>query len=126
MDKEKVILRLKDFGYEYDDAKDSASLDFAISKTSWSILNATNCADIPEGLTFVAMDMVCAEFLKIKKSFGQLTEIVFENVAKSISMGDTSITFAEEASPEQKFDVVVDYLLTGHEDEFLAYRKLVW
>lgn len=126
MDKEKVSLRLKDFGYEYDETNDSVSLDFAISKTTWSILNATNCAEIPEGLTFVAMDMACAEFLKIKKSFGQLTTIVFENVAKSINMGDTSITFSEEASPEQKFDIVVDYLLTGHEDEFLAYRKLVW
>lgn len=126
MEKADVIKRLRDFGYDYKEAESSDSLDFAISKTTWCILNATNCAEIPEGLSFIAIDMVCAEFLKIKKGFGQLTEIVFENVAKSVAMGDTNVTFADEATPEQKFDAAINYLLTGHEDDFLRYRKMVW
>lgn len=126
MEKAEVIKRLRDFGYDYYVEKDEHHLEFSISKASWSVLNATNCDSIPEGLMQIAIDMACAEFLQLKKGFGQLTTIVFESVAKSISEGDTSVTFVDGASPEQKFDAALAYLLTGHEGDFLRYRKLVW
>lgn len=125
MDKNEVIKRLLDFGYTYSE-KDADSLEYAVSKTKWHILNKTNLEDIPEGLKYVAMDMACAELLKLKKSFGQLEEIAFERIAKSIVMGDTNVTFADDASPEKQFDLAIHYLLTGHEDDFIRYRKMVW
>ena len=125
MDREQLIERLKEFAYTYVEA-DANMLDFEEHKTKWHILNATNCSEIPEGLMNIAIDMVCANFLKTKKGFGQLTEIDFENVANSIRIGDTNIQFANEASPEQKFDIAIEYMLNGHEQDFLAYRKMVW
>ena len=126
METEKIIERLKTFGYEYKELEDEYSLDFAVSKITWHILNNINNSSIPEGLMFIAIDMVCAEFLKIKKSFGELDNIDFEMIAQNIKLGDTNIQFVNEATPEQKFDAAIDYLLTGYESEFVRYRKLVW
>lgn len=126
MEKADVTKRLKDFGYEYKEDADGHALEFAISKASWSVLNDTNCDEIPEGLMNIAIDMACGEFLQLQKGFGKLTGIEFERVAKSISEGDTSVTFSEGATPEQKFDAAVGHLLTGHKGEFVRYRKLVW
>ena len=126
METEKIVERLKTFGYEYDEAEDAYSLDFAVSKVTWNILHNINQSTIPEGLMFIAIDMVCAEFLKIQKGFGKLDGIDFELIANNIKLGDTNIQFAAAATPEQKFDASIDYLLTGYESEFARYRKLVW
>ncbi len=126
MDNENVIKRLKTFGYEYDLNNDSYSIEFAIEKVTNHILNKTNCSEIPDGLNNIAIDMVCAEFLNLKKGFGQLTDFDFEMVAESVKLGDTNIQFAKGSTPEQKFDSCIGYLLTGHEDDFAKYRKLVW
>lgn len=126
METVKIIERLKTFGYEYIEKEDAYSLDFAMSKVTWNILNNINQSEIPEGLMFIAIDMVCAEFLKIKKGFGELDSIDFELIANNIKLGDTNIQFAPAATPEQKFDASIDYLLTGYESEFIRYRKLVW
>lgn len=126
MEKEKIIERLKSFGYEYKDDTDAFSLDFAIEKVTNHVLNKTNCSEIPERLINIAIDMVCAEFLKLKKGFGQLTDIEFEQVAQSIKLGDTNVQFPNEATAEQKFDAAINYLLSGHEDDFIRHRKMVW
>lgn len=126
METSKIIERLKTFGYVYDMQKDEYSLDFAVSKVTWDILNNINCSEIPEGLMYIAIDMACAEFLKIQKGFGMLDNIDFEMIAQNIKLGDTNIQFVNEATPEQKFDASINYLLTGYENEFARYRKLVW
>ena len=74
MEKNDVIKRLHDFGYEYDEEHDSFSLDMAMSKVTWSVLNKTNCYSIPDGLANIALDMACAEFLLLMKNFGRLTD----------------------------------------------------
>ena len=125
MERDKIVQRLEAFGYVYNDA-DDYSLDFAISKITMHILNDINCSEIPEGLMYVAIDMVCAEFLKIQKSFGRLDGIDFELIANTIKLGDTNVQFSNEATPEQKFDACVEYLLNAHTSEFARYRKLVW
>lgn len=126
MDRETIIKRLETMGYTYNPQTDEYALEFAEDRVTERILNAINDSEIPDGLSFLATDMVCAEFLKLKKGFGQLTEIQFEQIARTIKLGDTNIEFANDASPEQKFDAAINYLLTGHEDEFARYRKLVW
>lgn len=126
MEKGTIINRLNDFGYAYDMSKDDFSIEFAIEKVTQHILNATNCVEIPDGLNNIAVDMVCAEFLKLKKGFGQLTDIEFEQVASSIKLGDANVQFSNESTPEQKFDASISYLLNGHESDFARYRKLVW
>ena len=126
MELEKIIERLKQFGYSYVEDEDELFLAFEITKVTWYINSRTNLSDIPEGLIPIGIDMVCGNFFKMKKDFGQLTEIEFELITKSIQMGDTNITFADDVTPEQKFDTAINYLLNGHEEDFLRYRKLVW
>ena len=126
MELENIIKRLKDFGYEYNETTDAYSLEFAVDKVEYHILNQTNCSEVPEGLINIAIDMVCAEFLKIKKSFGQLSNFDFELVAQSIKLGDATVQLSNDATPEQKFDTAINYLLSGHDDDFIRYRKMVW
>lgn len=126
MELENITKRLKDFGYEYNETTDAYSLEFAMDKVEYHILNQTNCSEVPEGLTNIAIDMVCAEFLKIKKSFGQLSNFDFELVAQSIKLGDATVQLSNDATPEQKFDTAINYLLSGHDDDFIRYRKMVW
>ena len=125
MDKETIINRLKSLGYEYDYA-DDYSIEFTIEKATQQILNIINCSEIPEGLIKIAVDMVCAEFLKLKKGFGLLDNAKFEQIAHSIALGDTNIQFADGSTPEQKFDASIEHLLSGHQEDFIRYRKLVW
>lgn len=126
MELENIIKRLKDFGYEYNETTDAYSLEFAMDKVEYHILNQTNCSEVPEGLTNITIDMVCAEFLKIKKGFGQLSNFDFELIAQSIKLGDATVQLSNDATPEQKFDAAINYLLSGHTDDFIRYRKMVW
>ena len=125
MEKEKVINRLEHFGYKCEDS-DSNALDFTIVKTENHIFNMTNCKEIPEELLEMAIDMACAEFLKMKKAFGQLGNMDIEQFAKSISMGDVSISISDDMSPDKKFDTIIEYMLTGNEDDIIRHRRMVW
>lgn len=127
MELDKVIARLAMLGYTYDEEKDAGMLDYSIGWAMMRILNLTNQSEIPDGLCYKTMDIACAEFLKLKKGFGQLSEITFEAVAQSVSAGDTSINFSTDyANPEAAFDASIVYLLTLDEDEISKYRKMVW
>lgn len=126
MDRERIIKRLQSFGYEYDEQNDAFSLDFAMEKVKNHILNNINCSEIPEKLNEIAIDMACAEFLRIQKGFGKLDNIDFELIAHNIKLGDANVQFSNEATPEQQFDAAIGYLLNGHEDDFAAHRKMVW
>lgn len=125
MELEKIIKRLESLGYECKES-DEYALNFTMSKAEQHILNKINCSELPEELLLIAIDITCAEFLKLQKSLGLLTDKVFEKVANNIKMGDTQISFPTEATPEQKFDIALDSLLVGNDDDFIRFRKLVW
>jgi len=126
MEFETIIKRLKSFGYEYKEDVDAFPLDFTIVSVTNHVLCETNCTAIPDKLMNIAIDMVCAEFLKVKKGFGQLTDYEFEQIADSIKLGDATVQLSEGATPEQKFDAVIEHILSGHESDFIACRKMVW
>ena len=125
MENEKIIERLNSLGYVYVE-QDQTALEFCIQKITHHIFNVTNLTEIPIELNEIAIDMVCGEFLKLKAGMGLLDGITFERVIKSISEGDTNISFADETTPEQKFYAVIDYLLRGYESDFVRFRKMVW
>lgn len=126
MELENIIKRLDGFGYQYEEKTDAYMLEFAVEKATNHVLNNINASEMPEGLIHIAIDMVCAEFLMIKKGFGQLSDFTFEYIAQNVKLGDTNVQFASEATPEQKFDACINHLLTGHDDDFARYRKMVW
>lgn len=125
MTTEEIRKRLAMLGYTYN-AADEAMIEFCTGKVEEHIKAVTACASIPDDLTHTAIDMVCGEFLRLKKSVGQLTGYTFEQVASNVKLGDTSVSFAADASPEAQFDACVNYLISGHESDLYAYRKLVW
>lgn len=125
MERETIIKRLADFGYTYTD-KNEFTLSFTMEKVTNHILITTNQESIPEKLLKVAVDMVCGEFLLLLKQFGQLGDEDFEMIAHNIKLGDMSVQFANEATPEQQFETAVRYLINGHSADLLAFRRLVW
>lgn len=116
--------RLKSLGYEVADG-DRYAIDFAIEKVTWTIKNECNVTAIPDGLHNIAVDMVCGEFLSMKKGSGQLPEFDVESAIKSIKEGDTQITYAvgDMASP---VDWLINYLMNSGKPQFVTYRRFAW
>ena len=124
---EAVLNRLVSFGYTLKE-EDSWGIAFAMQKVESHIKNSCNITSIPDGLFYVAIDRVCGEFLFTAKQTGKLNidGLDFDSAIKQISEGDTSITFADDASTEAKFNQLVNYLLTLGEGDLVCYRKLKW
>lgn len=123
--------RLDSLGYTYDESKDKPILNqFVIPKIENHIKNMTNQSEVPEELNFVAIDMVCGEFLLAKKNSGQfgIAESQVENDLKKLTEGDVSYEYAitEGQSSDAKLDTLINYLIHGHEDELIRFRKLRW
>lgn len=125
---EEVKARLASFDYEVVES-DEYVLTFLIQKVENHIKNITNCFQVPEGLFNVAVDMVVGEFLLNKKSIGSLEGFNLEAAIKQIQEGDTSITYAigeGDLTPEQKLDLLIDYLMNRGKNELLSYRCIKW
>lgn len=117
-----VIKRLAFLGYTVTDA-DSWGLDFIISKVESKIKNDCNISSVSDGLHQIAVDMAVGEFLLSKKSTNQLTGFDIEGAVKSISEGDTSITFA--GNNEERMNQLIAYLSHDNAD-FSSYRCIKW
>lgn len=125
---EEVKARLASFDYEVVES-DEYMLTFLIQKVENHIKNITNCFRVPEGLFNVAVDMVVGEFLLNKKSIGSLEGFNLETAIKQIQEGDTSITYAigeGDLTPEQRLDLLIDYLMNRGKNELLSYRCIKW
>lgn len=124
---EGVIDRLVSFGYE-PSSDDVFPIAFDMEKSKNHILAQINHAVIPDGLTQVYVDMVCGEFMKAKYQAGQLASsgINTSDVIKSVTEGDTTVTFETSGSDEATFGGLINYLISGREGDLLCYRKLRW
>lgn len=123
-----VLKRLISLGYKYNDGSDDFALCFAIQKVENHIKNSCNTISIPDGLHQIAVDMICGEFLFAKKQTGQLqiAELDLTSAITSISEGDTSVTFDAASTDEEKFNQLLNVLMTKGEGEFVCFRKLSW
>ncbi|MGL5514386.1 MAG: hypothetical protein ACRDBM_14290 [Sporomusa sp.] len=122
--KDDVIERLLSFGYTVT-AADEWVLNYCIEKVTQHIKNNCNVAKVPDGLRYVAIDMICGEFLYGKKASGQSVGLDFEGVVKSVKEGDTTVTFNDSDSAEDKYDALVSYLMHT-ETDFATFRRLRW
>jgi hypothetical protein len=125
--KEDVIFKLAFLGYAFLDSDDWA-LDFVIEKITNRIKNECNIVEIPNGLRQVAVDMVVGEFLRAKLSTGGLvaSAILDSDAVKQISLGDTTVTFDDSASPTTQLMMLIEHLTNGYNSEFATYRQLRW
>lgn len=104
-------------------------LDILLQNVQQRILNKTNQFVIPEGLESVAVYMAVGEYLNAKKATGQLTGFDLDAAIKQIQEGDTNTVFAlgeGSLTPEQRLNVLIDYLINGRSDELYRFRKMVW
>ena len=100
---------------------------FSIQKVEANILNQTNQTEIPEGLFTVAVDMVCGEIIQTKYLSGKLclSDLQFEEAVKTVTQGDTTVTFESGESDEVKVKSLIDCLV-DKESDLLCYRKMRW
>ncbi len=123
-----VITRLTALGYTVTEG-DLTALDYYIGKAENDIRAKTNQLEVPKGLHYVWADMVAGMFLRDKKAAGALACLYdFTAPAKSISEGDTSVTFAlaGAGSFEDQFDATLARMVNPDEEVYLAFRRLVW
>lgn len=123
-----AVARLAGLGYVVTD-KDNAVVRYCISKAEAQLKAETNQREVPEGLFYVWVDMAAGLFLTDKKAAGALAEVYdFDAPAKSISEGDTSVTFAiaDTGSFEDQFDAMLAKMITPNPDLIIAHRRLVW
>ena len=124
---EMVLKRLVSFGYILKE-DDSWELSYVISSVENHIKNSCNTTSIPEGLSNVAVDMICGEFLMNRKNLGKLeiSDLDLTGVITSISEGDVSVSFDTNSTDEEKFNQLMNHLMTKGKGDFVCYRKLRW
>lgn len=127
--KANVEKRLKTFGYTVVSA-DEWVLNFLTEKVEKEILNNCNISEIPNELMQIEVDMICGEFLLFMKNSGklELENFDFETVEKSIQEGDVKVEFYVDGTMtnEQKFDNLVNSLVSGHKNILTSYRCIKW
>jgi hypothetical protein len=126
-----VVKRLEFLKYNVSENEKSI-IEYMILKTVSSVNNLTNqcytSENIPYGLYSIVVDKVCGEFLMFKKNMGGIPELDLSPIEKQIQEGDTSVTYAVDGvtSPEKRFDNLINFLMTGRDDELVKYRRLAW
>ena len=122
-----VVKRLKSLGYTVNGDMDEWLITFALEKVTDEIQNELNIGetDIPDGLFYVAVDMICGEFLAAKKGSGQLADFDVEEAVKQIKEGDTTITYAV-ADGVVTFDGLISLLRNSGKSQFVTFRRLAW
>lgn len=123
-----VVSRLAELGYVATDI-DNTAIRRNIDKAEAQLRAEINQREVPEGLFYVWVDMAAGLFLSDKKAAGALNDVYnFSAPAKSISEGDTSVTFAiaDTGSFEDQFDAMLAKMTTPDPDLIIAYRRLVW
>lgn len=124
---EAVLKRLVSFGYDLKE-DDTWAICFAMQSVENHIRNSCNTTDIPNGLFYIAVDMVCGQFLFTKRQTGmlKLADLDLDGAITEIHEGDTTVKFANGSSNEDKFNLLLKYLLHDGEGDFVCYRKLKW
>lgn len=126
--REAVAERLKMFNVEL---KENNDLKFLIKKALSNINNITNqdytLETIPTDIEYILIDKIVGEFLNFKKLNGELENLDFTSVIKSIKEGDTTETYSDKVkTAEELFDDMVADLLSAKDNELYRFRRIVW
>lgn len=117
-----VVARLSAFGVTPSEA-DSAMIDYSIEFIALRIKNFCNIEEIPQELNYEWANAVCADFLKMKLSTGSLENVA--QIVKSISEGDTTVSYSESGTPESQLLECIAKMsldISG----LVRFRKMTW
>lgn len=127
--KELAEEELTAFGYTITDS-DDALISLCVQKAETYIENDINQDTVPHGLMPFAADMVCGEFLRIKKTFSpeSITGLDLSAAVKRIQVGDTSTEFAAYSSQTAagQLDSLISSLKNSGKKQLSCFRKLRW
>lgn len=121
---EEIKLRLKSLGYEANESDDDLIKMF-IAKEEEYIKNFCNINQIPNGLKYNLIERVCGKFLLNMKNTGKLNDLFELDSVKSVSLGDTSVSF-DSVSMEKKIDKLISSMIDSGKEELICYRKVKW
>lgn len=112
-------------------AADDPLLPYMVNSVTERVKNETNQSEIPEGLHYVAVELVVGEYLTFKKNAGQLEidGLDLEAAVKQIQEGDTNTVFAigdGSQTPEQRLDTLISRLTRDRSREFIRFRRIQW
>lgn len=120
--------RLAMLGYTATEA-DAGALCYLLTQTENDIRAECNIDELPSDLLDVVIDRTAGAFLMEKKATGQLEGFNLDIVEKSVSAGDTSVTYATGEgclTPEQRLDKLIADLTGRGKKRVSRYRRLVW
>ena len=126
--REAVAERLKIFKVEL---KENNDLKFLIKRALSNINNITNqdytLETLPRDIEYILIDKIVGEFLNFKKLNGELENLDFTSVIKSIKEGDTTETYSDKVkTAEELFDDMVADLLSAKDNELYRFSRIVW
>ena len=121
---DEAVARLEAYGYSVTEA-DKVILGLIVGSTTAHINATTNLDEIPDGLHEQTIDAIVGNFLQAKKLTSP-ESFDFEKMVKSISEGDTSVTYDGEKSAEERLDEWIDSMLTRLDNDLFRYRVMVW
>ena len=112
-------------------AADDPLLPYMVNSVTERVKNETNQSELPEGLHYVAVELVVGEYLTFKKNAGQLEidGLDLEAAVKQIQEGDTNTVFAigdGSQTPEQRLDTLIARLTRDRTREFIRFRRIQW
>lgn len=127
--KELATEELAAFGYALTES-DDALLSLSVSKAVMYAQNEIADDEIPAKLIPFIVDMICGEFLSVKKAFSpeSIAGLDLSAAVKRIQAGDTSTEFAVDSSQtaEGRLDTVISLLRNSGKRQFSCFRKLRW
>lgn len=120
-----VRARLEALGYDLPEDEGPA-VDMAVLRAECRLKALTNQREVPAGLLYVWADMAAGDHLAERKAVGGLEGYDFSEAVKSVSEGDTSVTYTGVASPEARFEALLARLWDPSEHILAAYRRIRW
>ena len=122
---ESVLKRLDSLGYEPTE-NDMFCIAFSVQTVENSIKNQCNVKEVPEGLTNIAVDMVCGEVLGTLYRTGklQLESLDLDGALASVNVGGASVSFDNNTSDDTKFTTLIQFLQNHGRGEFACYRRI--
>ena len=120
---------LQAFGYTLTES-DDALISLCVTKVVTYARNEIGYDEIPADLIPFLVDMICGEFLLVKKTFSpdSMTGLDLSAAVKRIQTGDTSTEFAVDKTQtaEGRLDTVISGLMNAGKRQFSCFRKLRW
>lgn len=128
IDTHEIISLLENMGIK-DVSCDDVLLSFIKDETVNQVKLHCNISVIPKQAKETVVLMIMGKYLKSLKAVGklELSDLDFDAVPKSVSLGDTKVEFTGNGvTDERKLDSLIDSWISGGLSSLNHFRKIAW